>query len=195
VSAADRADMCAATRHLLELGHTRIAFLGGGRRPYLAMQRLAGFLDALSRAGRVPDEGLMLEGDSSRESGYVAAHQLFSRAGGLERRLPTAILCANDPMALGVLQAAHEFHISVPQDLSVVGCDDTLAAQASPPLTTIHRPFEAMGATALRALVGEAALAGQAAHETARANGAGKISRQTDLATQLIVRASTAPPR
>lgn len=178
VCSQDRPGVCRATQYLIALGHERIAYLGGGKRPYLARQRRAGFLDAMQHAGRVPNARWMLEGDFTRESGYRAASALFR-----SRQVPTAILCANDPMALGVLQAAHELGITVPQDISVVGCDDTLAEQTSPPLTTIRRPYQEMGATALRALAES-----DFKHQD-------KQARQVDLQTALVVRSSTAGPR
>lgn len=177
VCSQDRLGICMATKHLLSLGHQHIAFIGGGRRPYLAQQRRAGFLDALKEVYRGVTESWMRNGDFTRESGYREARVLFH-----QQPIPTAILCANDPMALGVLQAAHELGIAVPQDVSVVGCDDTLAAQASPPLTTVNRPYQAMGATALQMLADPLAFK---SHKPA----------QVDLPTALIVRASTAAPR
>ncbi len=188
VSAADRTGMAAAVEHLLALGHRRIGYIGGGRRPYLAQQRRAGFLDGLKRAGEEADPALMVEGDFTRESGIAAARQLLTTS-----RVPTAILCANDPMALGVLQVAHEMGIAVPQELSVAGCDDTLAAQASPPLTSVRRPYEEMGATALRLLASAAAPRNSHADSQQSANG--KRPPQIDLDTMLVIRASTAPPR
>lgn len=176
VGAADRAGVREAARHLLELGHRRIAFLGGGG-SYLGEQRLAGYLDALAAVAMEPDEALIVQGDFTRESGYRLGRVLLTR----ERR-PTAVLCASDPMALGVLQAVHELGLSVPDQLSLVGCDDTLAAQASPPLTTVRRPYAEMGAAALRLLI-----------ESLERSPNGKPP-QLDLPAALVVRASTGPP-
>lgn len=180
VSAADRSGAKQATGHLLSIGHRRIAFIGGGEEPYLAQQRLAGFLDALSGNGFNPEASLIVQGDFTRESGYARATEVLSR-----RPRPTAIFAANDPMAVGALDAALELGLSVPGDLSIVGFDDMpIAAHVNPGLTTVARPYGEMGATAVRLLV-----------ETLAEAPAKRRARQIDLPTRLVVRASTSPPR
>jgi LacI family transcriptional regulator len=174
VSATDREGMREAARHLLRLGHRRIAFIGGGEKAYLAQQRFAGFVDGLEEAGLGPDGDLILQGDFTRESGYHQARHLIQMS-----PRPTALLCASDPMAVGALQALHEMALAVPEEISVMGFDDTLAPQTSPPLTTVRRPYAAMGEMALRLLVEES----------------DKPHRQVDLPAELVIRASVAPPR
>jgi LacI family transcriptional regulator len=176
VSAADRAGASEITQHLIALGHRRIAFIGGGE-SYLAQQRLAGFLDGLTSARLKPQKALLLQGDFTRESGYDCAAKLLSRP---DR--PTAIFAANDPMAVGVLQAAHDRRLALPRELSVVGFDDTLAAGTYPALTTIARDYKEMGRAAMRLL------ADQLNRRTAPG-----APVQIDIPTRLVVRKSTAP--
>ncbi len=177
VSAADRAGAGEITRHLIALGHRRIAFIGGGE-SYLARQRLAGFLDGLAAAKFKPQKALVVQGDFTRESGYACAAKLLEHP---DR--PTAIFAANDPMAVGVLQAAHDLRLSLPRELSVVGFDDTLAAGTYPALTTIARDYKEMGRAAMRLLADQL-------------NGPAEpgIPVQVDIPTRLVVRRSTAPP-
>jgi LacI family transcriptional regulator len=180
VSADDRAGARAATLHLAELGHRRIGFIGGGEEPYLAQQRLLGFRDGLAASGLGQDEVIIAHGDFNRESGYRLAQALLQ-----ERRRPTAIFAANDPMAMGAFDAARELGLSVPDDLSIIGFDDTpMATHVSPTLTTVARPYCDMGATAIQLLV-----------DAVSAAPGESQSRQVDLATELIIRQSTAPPR
>jgi LacI family transcriptional regulator len=174
VSATDRGGMREAARHLLQLGHRRIAFIGGGEKAYLARQRFTGFVDALEEAGLSLDSELVRQGDFTRESGYRQAYHLFQSG-----PRPSVLLCASDPMAVGALQALHELGLGVPEQVSVMGFDDTLAPQTSPPLTTVRRPYAEMGEVALRLLVEEA----------------DRPHRQVDLPVELVIRASVAPPR
>jgi LacI family transcriptional regulator len=177
VSSTDRAGARDMVRHLSALGHRRIAFIGGGAGPYLARQRLAGFRDGLAEAGLRLDAALVGQGDFTRESGYTRAREMLALP-----EPPSAIFAANDPMAVGVLQAAHELRLQLPEQLSVAGFDDTLAASASPTLTTIRRDYKEMGRSAMRVLAA-AIQAGGAAHP-----------RQEDVPTALVQRQSTAPP-
>jgi DNA-binding LacI/PurR family transcriptional regulator len=118
---------------------------------------------------------MVVHGNFTRESGYRCAQKLLRR-----RSRPTAIFAANDPMALGVFDAALEAGLNVPRDLSVVGFDDTpMATHVNPPLTTVARPYREMGARAIELLV--EAIDQVDAYEP----------RQVDLATRLIVRQST----
>ena len=180
VSAADRAGARAAARYLVGLGHRRIAFIGGGRQPYLARERLAGFREGLAEAGLRPEPGLTVQGNFQRESGYTCARRLLRLP-----EPPTAILAANDPMAVGVLQAAHELGLRLPEALSVVGFDDTLAIGTYPALTTVTRDYKEMGRAAMRLLADQ--LRGDA-------QGPRGAAVQIDVPTALVVRQSTAPP-
>ena len=177
VSAGDREGAVEAIRHLAELGHRRIAFIGGGEEAYLAKQRLAGFLDGMRQAQTPVDEALIVHSNFTVETGYRCAMNLLKSP-----ESPTAILAASDPVALGISQAAHELGIHIPEDLSVVGFDDTLALACAPPLTTVMRDYTAMGRAAMHLLNEQ--LSGRLKEGTVT---------QMDLPTHLVVRKSTAP--
>ncbi|MFJ1758514.1 LacI family DNA-binding transcriptional regulator [Kitasatospora sp. NPDC088134] len=166
-----------ATRHLLDLGHRRIAVISGPSGMMCSRARVDGYRTALETA-RVPvDPALVREGDFHHEGGYAAARALLT----LPDR-PTAIFAGNDLQALGVYQAARELGLRVPEDLSVVGFDDLpLARWVGPPLTTVRQPLVEMAETAARLAVG-------------LARGEHPAATRIDLATTLIVRTSTAPP-
>jgi len=166
-----------ATRHLLDLGHRRIAFLGG--RPDLASARLRdqGFRSAMADAGVPVDETLVGMGDYRRGSSQEPARALLDRP---DR--PTAVFAANDLSALAVLDVARDLGLRVPTDLSVIGFDNVPeSALSSPPLTTVAQPLQAMGAAALVLLVD--LIAGN------------DVPTHRRLPTELVPRASTAPPR
>lgn len=166
-----------ATRHLTSLGHTAIAMIQGVESE-CAGARLAGYHSALREAGIAPRGEYERPGAFRFEDGKVAAAQLLD----LEEP-PTAIFAANDLEALGVLEAARTRGVRVPEDLSVVGFDDSLQAiSASPHLTTVRQPFAQIGATAAQLLLQVV-------------EGTPLPSRRLELGTQLIVRDSTAPPR
>lgn len=136
------------TRHLIGLGHRRIAHISGPAAYAASGLRRAGYEQALKQAGIVQHPSLMIEGDFTFASGIAGIDRLLSG----ER--PTAIFAANDDMALGVLQGAAAAGLSVPLDLSVAGFDDTPSALFStPPLTTIRQPVAEMAAEATRRLV------------------------------------------
>jgi LacI family transcriptional regulator len=138
-----------AAYHLLELGHRRIACITGPRRVTLREERLHGFRTTLARSGVVLDDCSIRVGDFKSESGYRHALSLL-----VQNDRPTAIFAFNDMMALGVLRAAHELDIAVPQQLSVIGFDDTyLASFSVPTLTTITLPKHEMGLRAMQMLL------------------------------------------
>lgn len=167
----------AATRHLLDLGHRRIAMLGGPREWPCCQARLAGFQAAMEAAGVRIDPELIPVDILYVEGGL--------RAGAALLRLPeppTAIFTTNDLQALGVYEAARRAGVRIPEDLSVIGFDDLSFTQwTGPPLTTVRQPLVDMGVTAVDLI---ATLA------------AGHAPRQTrvELATTLVVRESTAAP-
>lgn len=166
-----------ATRHLLGLGHRRIAVIGGPEDLLCSRARVAGYQSALQEAGIPVDPGMFGSGGFSRADGEREALRLLQR--GSER--PTAIVCGNDMQALGVYDAAFALGLDVPGDLSVVGFDDApSAAWARPPLTTIHQPLQEMAEEATR---------------LALRLRAGEVdSTRLELATSLVERGSTAPP-
>ena len=145
----NRAAAAAMTRHLLSLGHQRIAMIKGPAKSPLTRDRLAGYRDALQDAGILPDEQLQSAGDFSLAAGFQAAAALLDLA-----KPPTAIFCENDEMAIGALQCIRQRGLRVPQDISVAGFDDIcFAAFSEPPLTTIAQPAEDFGRTAVNLLI------------------------------------------
>jgi LacI family transcriptional regulator len=166
-----------ATRYLLGLGHRRIGFVGG--RPDLESARLreAGFRKAMAEAGVAVEENLVRIGGYRTETAEGPAHQLLSQA---DR--PTAVFAANDLSAIATMTSARRLGLAIPDDLSVIGFDNVPeSALATPPLTTIKQPLQQMGAEALRLLVDLIAGVERQAH--------------VRLPTELVVRASCAPPR
>lgn len=140
-----------ATRHLVEQGHRRIAHLSGSDEIVTSEPRRMGYLAALKEAGIAPDPRFAKVGEFKRSFGYEAAIELFSLPNA-ER--PTAIFAANDLSAHGVLDAAAECGLSVPDDVSVVGYDDTWYAEImQPALTSVHMDVAKLGNSAAEMLL------------------------------------------
>jgi LacI family transcriptional regulator len=173
----NRAGARTAVEHLLAIGHRRVACVTNAPRAYTAAEeRLAGYHDALDGAGVAHDERLVVEGAFDATSGWLAVRDLLAGAPDV-----TAVFVASDVVAFGVLRGLREAGRRVPRDVSVVGFDDIpLARHFDPPLTTVHLPARALGEAAGRALVDR--LAGRPGSE------------RLLLATELVVRESTAPP-
>lgn len=168
----------AATRHLLELGHRRIAMLSGPTNWPCCRARLDGYRAAMDAAGVPVDPELVRISTLYVEGGLHDGAALLSLPDP-----PTAIFTANDLQALGVYEAARRAGLRIPDDLSVVGFDDLAFTQWSgPPMTTVRQPLVQMGATAASMIV-------------TLANGGTLENHRVELATTLIVRESTAPPR
>jgi DNA-binding LacI/PurR family transcriptional regulator len=166
-----------ATRHLIGLGHRRIAAISGLPRLWSGQARLDGYRAAMLEARLAVPERLVRHDAWKVEGGRRQAARLLTLA---ER--PTAIVAANDDQAFGVLQALRDAGLRAPEDLSVVGFDDVpVAAWAAPPLTTVRQPLAAMAATAFRML-------------RSGGSGASAQAHHVELATSLVVRDSTAPP-
>ena len=166
-----------ATEHLLSLGHRRIAHAGGPSTVTCSQARLAGHLSALRQAEVPFHEALVTHSDFTYAGGRQVAATLLDRA---ER--PTAIFAACDEIALGIMEEARRRSIKVPEDISLIGFDDTfLAKQSTPPLSTIAQPLLDMGQLAIRTM-------------SQMMNGEVLATRHIELATQLVVRDSTAPP-
>ncbi len=167
-----------SVRHLVELGHRRIAFAGGTPGSGIAEGRLNGFLRTMREENLPIDPALILQEGFTQEDGYRAGKYL---AGIAER--PTAVCCVNDLVALGVVHAFDDLGLRVPRDISVTGVDNIpYATIAAPELTTVTNDGELFGTEALRMLMG-------------RINGtyAGE-PRLVEIPNVLIVRESTAPP-
>ncbi|MDH2414051.1 LacI family DNA-binding transcriptional regulator [Nocardioides sp. CER19] len=177
VGSANWAGGLAATRHLLELGHRRIAVISGPGDVLCSRARVDGYRSALEQAQVDLDPSLIRYGDFYVGGGYEHGRRLLERA---DR--PTAIFAGSDYQALGVLRAARELGLRVPEDLSVVGYDNLSVAEwIAPALTTVDQPLAEMAATATRMVLG-------------LARGEAISSLRIDLATELVVRESTAPP-
>lgn len=163
-----------ATRHLIDLGHRRIAAITGPTDMMCSLARLDGYRSALGAAGIAVDEDLIRFGDFQVEGGLTHALSLLNMP---DR--PSAIFAGSDVQALGVFEAARRLKLRVPEDLSIVGYDDIALAQwFSPPLTTIHQPLKRMGREACRLV-------------TALSRGELTNTPRMDLATNLVVRSST----
>lgn len=167
----------AATQHLLSLGHRRIAFIGGPAAVACNQARMHGYRAAMEAAGLpVPVEYLRY-GQFQYEDGVASGTALLE----LEWP-PTAIFAGSDETAGGVYEAARTRGLRIPEDLSVVGFDDTQVARfASPPLTTVRQPLREMGGVALRTAL-------------RLVDGERLDSHHVELATELVIRSSTAPP-
>jgi LacI family transcriptional regulator len=139
----------AMTRHLLRLGHRRIAFIKGAARNVDAEERHRGYRAALKGARVAHRAGYEAEGDFTESGGYRAVNALLAI-----RPPPTAIFAANDSMAIGALSALREAGVAVPEDMAVAGFDDIPIAQyTSPPLTSVHVPIAELGERATARLV------------------------------------------
>jgi DNA-binding LacI/PurR family transcriptional regulator len=166
-----------ATRHLLELGHRRIAMIGGPEHVLCSRARVDGYRAALETAGLAVDPDLVRHGDFHVEAGYRQLTPLLA----LKDR-PTAVFAGSDLQAVGVYEAARATGLRIPQDLSVIGFDDLPVARwVGPPLTTIRQPLQEMAAAAARMAI-TLARGGQPEHH------------RVELATSLVLRFSTAQP-
>lgn len=149
ISVADTDAADEMTEHLLQLGHRRIGFVMGHPDHGQSHDRLAGYRRALERHDIAFLDELVEQGLFDYESGYACARNLLSLS-----RPPTAIFASNDPMAMGVLSAAHEMGLDVPRQLSVAGFDDSpMARHASPPLTTVRQPIAEVARLATEELI------------------------------------------
>jgi LacI family transcriptional regulator len=147
VDADNSGGACAAVRHLLRLGHRRIATITGPQNLIAGVDRLTGYFTALRDHGLPIDQDLIADGGFSESGGYLAMQQLLPRN-------PDAIFVASDSMALGALRAIRDVGLRVPDDLALVSFDDTpLAARADPPLTVIRQPARQLGQIAVEILL------------------------------------------
>ncbi len=139
-----------ATRHLIQLGHRRIAMITNAPPAYTAsVDRLSGYRRALQAAGIPYHQSLVRYGHFTPESGYNAMTELLSH-----KQLPTAVFVASDTVALGALQAIRQHSLSVPNNIALVGFDDIpLAGFLDPPLTTVRLPAFSLGKGAAELLI------------------------------------------
>ena len=177
VSAAHVTGARSATAHLLALGHRRIGVLAGPQEWLAGSDRLAGHHAAMGAAGLLSDPSLIRLMPPTLEEGLEAAGRLLDLP-----TPPTALVCFNDKIAVGALRAAQARGLSVPGDLSITGFDDIDISRATTPeLTTVRQPLAELGRTAVTLL-------------SRLTRGEAVEALHTELATELVVRASTAPP-
>ena len=177
VGATNFAGGMSAGQHLLALGHRRIGYVGGVPTAACNAARVGGLRAALEAEGLDLPAEYVTSAQFDYDSGLEGGAQLLDLP-----EPPTAVFAGSDEVALGVIEAARVRGLRVPQDLSVMGFDDTkLASMASPPLSTVRQPLHEMGAVALRTALRMAA-------------GEPIDSHHVELATRLVVRGSTAPP-
>jgi LacI family transcriptional regulator len=171
-----------AASHLLELGHTRVAFVGSTT-IYWGADRLIGVEQAFEQAGLDPAQHVVevLTSALTSAEGERAAEAIVA----MDRR-PTAVFCVNDVLALGILHGLHRSRLRVPQDISLVGYDDVpFAAVLSPPLTTIEQLPYRLGETAADLMLDAIGDGSDAA---------ARLERHVVFEPRLIVRDSTGPP-
>lgn len=166
-----------AARHIASLGHRRIAHIHGPRTFRSAHERLAGFRQGLSEFDVGLDPKLTVEGAYTFASGLESAEKLFHA-----RNRPTAVFTGNDEMAVGAYQAACQAGLRVPEDVSIVGFDDTpMASRVWPPMTTVRLPIREMGRAAAGLLIEQAV--GESPDEP------------ISFTPEIVVRQSTAAPK
>lgn len=166
----------AAVGHLIELGHRRIAWIGGPETSTAAVDRFHGYHAALDAAGIDLDRDLVRADQFDVAAGARHARDLLTLP-----TPPTAIVAADDELAVGVLATAHELGIPVPDRLSVIGFDDTpQAAWTTPPLTSVHQHLDGMGRIAVQTIL-------------TMSEGSRPATRHLELATSLTVRSTTGP--
>ena len=186
VSIDDRAGAALAIEHLLALGHQRICFLNGPADMRQSLQRLAGVRDAIEHWQRLTgSDNVRLTVRNAEaytaQAGYAAAEEAIAEArAASEGAAPTAVFCANDLLAVGVMSALRVAGVSIPVDVSVIGFDDIpLAAQMPVPLTTIRQPMDELGAAAAELLL----------------SGPDAPTQHQTFSPVLTIRESTARPR
>ena len=164
-----------AVRHLIALGRRRIVTVTGSLDMAPAQDRLAGYGSALAEAGIEPDPTLELAGDFDQAAAREAVERFIAAGGRFD-----ALFAASDAMALGAMSAIRRAGLRVPQDVAVVGYDDSaLALSSDPPLSSVRQPIEEMGREMARAML-------------AQLGGAPRqVARSVVLATELVVRGSS----
>ncbi|MEU8236561.1 LacI family DNA-binding transcriptional regulator [Actinoplanes sp. NPDC048967] len=180
VSAAHTTGARTVMSHLVQLGHRRIGIVAGPRDWLVTDARMTGYVAALADVGVLPSPDLLRFVDEPTvEQGYDAACALLDQPGR-----PTAVVGFNDKIAVGALRAARERGLRVPEELSIAGFDDTTVSQATDPmLTTVRQPLAELGRMAVTMLIRMVQR-----HDL--------DARHVELATDLVVRGSTAaPPR
>ncbi len=167
-----------AMDYLWELGHSRIGFITGLLDSGVGKDRLQGYLSSMNKFGISEDPELIYEGNYSYESGAKGAEYMLSLP-----LPPTAIVCANDSMAIAAIKTIHERGIEVPDGISIVGFDDiTVASQIYPPLTTVAAPISDLAANSVKILI-------------SLIEGVVPDNKHIALPAHLVIRGSCAPPK
>jgi len=163
-----------AVSYLANLGHKKIAYLGGSFEFTFNQERFEGYLKAFKEHNLKYGKELTMESINTQESGYEAMHKLLESSS-----IPTAVFVANDLDAIGAMKAIREKGLRIPKDIAVIGFDDIqLASYIEPPLTTVRQPIYEMGITAISLLV-------------QLIEGKKKEPLKVELPTQLIIRESS----
>ena len=166
------------TRHLIELGHRRVAHITGSEMSTIAALRLTGYRNALDAYSLPVCEDLTVTGNFQASGGRAAMTKLLALS-----EPPTAVFCANDETALGAMALAIELGLDVPGDISITGFDDIeQSSQSAPPLTTIRQPRFDIGATAMSLLLDWI-------------GGKARSALHVTLPVELVLRDSSAPPK
>lgn len=178
-------------KHLIRLGHRRIAHIAGPPAYRASHERYEGYRKALHEFGIAPDPELTLEGDFKPPSGRACAKQFFTLP---PEKRPTAIFAATDEMAYGVISAAEEYGLSIPGDIALVGFDDDApSAHVHPSLTTVRQPYYEMGEQGLKlllSLLDTPHSTGSISSRSVRQAGEEASPTRILLQTSLVVRAS-----
>jgi LacI family transcriptional regulator len=168
-----------AARHLAQLGHTKIAHIHGPELFMSARQRRAGFIDGLAEFGLKLAPKYTMEGAYTYDSGVKCATKLL-----LMKDRPTAIFAGNDEMAVGIYTAARKANLRIPEDLSVVGYDDTpIVSRLWPPMTSVRFPIRKVGSDIAKLLLSSDKL-----------DEGNTASKPQTIDLDLIIRESTTPP-
>lgn len=179
-----------AVRHLIKLGHRRIAHIQGPSEYLASHDRYQGYCQALLEEGITPDPSLVLEGDFLPQSGRACASKLFVLP---PEERPSAIFAATDQMAYGVLAAAEDYGLSIPKDVALVGFDDdSPSAHVRPALTTVRQPVFEMGMRAMDLLLSMLPTSRNGGPSTPEPSSLQEDSKpiRIELPTNLLVRAS-----
>ncbi|MDQ0869530.1 LacI family transcriptional regulator [Arthrobacter sp. V1I9] len=178
-----------AAEHVMALGHRDIAFLAGDSLTPAAPRRIAGYREAFGAMGTEVKEDWVLQVGWDIEDGFHGAMKLLDGVHPAMR--PTAILCANDRLAIGVVLACYRLGLDVPQDISVMGYDDEfrVAKTMVPALTTMALPLREMGASAMTSLLAEV----EATSNGKNYDGGLVASGETMVPCRLVLRDSTGP--
>jgi LacI family transcriptional regulator len=174
VTSDNRGGISALVDHLTSVhGHRDLAFVAGPRRSPDSVERFAGFRSSLEAAGLAVSETPDSEGHLTEAGGRAAVRDLLER-----RSLPDAIVCGNDEMAIGALEALRAAKVKVPAEVAVTGFDNIAATRhVSPPLTTVRQPMQDLGERGVRAVL-------------ARLADGASPGRSEVLSTEVVIRRS-----